>query len=129
MVVNTYVKKKTVSRWPNCIPKELEKEEQRKYQRRKEKTNIKEEINEIEPGKTENIGFLKKSTNLTNLQLDLPREKERTQVNKVINKREDITDDTTGTQGSQKTIMTKYLPANWTTRKEGANSWIIPINA
>lgn len=60
MVVNTYVKKKNGSRWPNCIPKELEKEEQRKYQRRKEKTNIKEEINEIEPGKTENIGFLKK---------------------------------------------------------------------
>ena len=66
-------------------PKELEKEEQTKPKiSRRREIKIRAEINEIETKKKQqkklikpSAGSLKRSTKLTNLQLDSPRKKER----------------------------------------------------
>ena len=104
IVINAYLKKQETSRINN-LPlhlKELEKEEQTKpkVSRRKEITKIRAEINEIETKKTiEKINetkswFLEKIN-----KFDRPlgrltkKRRERTQINKIRNKRGYITTD------------------------------------
>ena len=107
---------------------QLEEEEQRKpkVSRRKEIIKVRAEINEIERKKT--IAKIKKSKSLffeKTTKIDKPlarhiREKrERTQINKIRNKKGGFTTDTTEIQRT----TSNYIPIKWTTSKKWTNPW------
>ena len=50
------------------------------------------------------------------------KEEKKTQINKIINEREDITADATEIKKLLETIMNNYIPINWTTEKKCINS-------
>lgn len=72
---------------------------------------------EIRIEKTNNSGFLERKTKLTNLARFPKKQRYKTQINKIMNKRGDNATDTTRIQGLLRDYY-KHLPTNRITEKQ-----------
>ena len=132
-VIQSYLTKQQTSQINNLTLhlKELEKEEQTKpkVSRRKEIIKIRAEINEIETKQTiakinkTNSWFFEKINKIDKpLARLIKKKRERTQINKIRNEKEEIQQTLQTYKASEETTTSNSMTVKWTTWKKWTNS-------
>ena len=132
IVVQAFLKKQERSQVHNLTLylKELEKEQERKPKpsRRREIIKIRAEINEIETKKQENKSMKLGAGSLKINKIDKPlarlikKKRERTQINKIVNERGEITTNTKEIQTIIRTYYEQLYATNLTIWKKWMHS-------